>query len=276
MLIDTHCHLNFKYFQDKLDKTVAEAKAAGVEKIIIPGSDLQNSQLAIEIAQKYEGIFAAVGVHPHHAGNLNASLDPSNSLGMTDVQKKLLELGKQDKVVAIGETGLDYYEYQVTKYPDNKITPEVKKLQKQLFQIQLEVAHELGLPVIIHNREAHGDMLTQITNDKLQMTNLKGVFHCYTGDQEFLEKILKMGFYAGIDGNVTYSKTVLKNAKKISLERLLLETDSPFLSPKPYRNEKNSPKNVKIIAQYLSRKLKIPLEKISQQTTNNAEQLFKI
>lgn len=270
MLIDTHCHLNFKYFQDKLDETIQAARAAGVEKIIIPGSDLENSQLAIKIAQKYEGVFAAVGIHPHHCKSIKVSEFKS-------LKVNLLELARQNKVVAIGETGLDYYEYQVSKYPDNKITPKIKRLQKRLFKIQLEIAQELNLPVIIHNREAHTDIIRMFECSKNPMfKNWRGTFHCYTGDQEFLEKVLKMGFYAGIDGNVTYSKTVLKNAKKIPLNRLLLETDSPFLTPKPYRNEKNQPKNVKITAQYLADKLHISLEKISQQTTKNAEQLFKI
>jgi len=269
MLVDTHCHLNFEYFQDKLDEVIGRAKRAGVEKIIVPGSDLQNSRLAVEIAQKYEGIFATVGVHPHHCYKFD-------NFQFSIFKEKLLKLGRQDKVVAIGETGLDYYEYKVSKYPDNKITPEIKNRQKKLFKTHLQLARELDLPLIIHNREAHKDMLAQITNYKLQMTNLKGVFHCYTGDQKFLEKILDMGFYAGIDGNVTYSKTVLKNAKKIPLNRLLLETDSPFLTPKPFRGRKNEPKNVKIIAQYLDNKLNIPFKKIACQTSQNAKKLFKI
>jgi len=269
MLVDTHCHLNFQAFETDLDSVVQAAAKAGVKQIIIPGSDLTNSQKAIAIAQKYPRIYAAVGIHPHHVKNPSFQ---SNDWP-AKIKADLRQLAQQPKVVAIGETGLDYYEYQLSKYPDNKITPAIKEKQKELFKIHLEIARQLQLPVIIHNREAHQDMLTLLDSD---LKDLTGVFHCFSGDQEFLEAVLKQGFYAGIDGNLTYSKSVLKNAKRIPLDRLLLETDAPFLTPKPFQNERNQPKNVKIIAQYLANKLKIPVEKISQQTTANAQRLFKL
>ncbi|MBU0619325.1 TatD family hydrolase [Patescibacteria group bacterium] len=270
MLIDTHCHLNFQAFEPDLEAVIKRAQTAGVTKIIIPGSDLTNSQKAIELAEKYAGIYAAVGIHPHHAIQIQ---------NLEKTRQKLLHLCESAldrKVVAIGECGLDYHEYQITKYPENKITPKVKQLQKKLFKVHLQVAKKLKLPLIIHNRQAHDDIL-KLLNSQFSIGQFpKGVFHCFSGNQAFLRQVLERGFYVGIDANITYSHGLQGLAKKIPLERLVLETDAPFLTPQPNRSQRNEPKNVKIIVQYLAELLNVSAEKIAQTTTINARRLFKL
>jgi len=226
MLIDTHCHLNFQAFENDLEEVINSAKAEGVEKIIIPGAKIDSSQKAIEIANKYDGCYAAVGIHPHHATDYyNTSSYHSKN---EEIKKTLLKLAKNDKVVAIGECGLDYFEYQKTVHPENIITPQIKEQQKELLKIHLEVAIECNLPIILHCREAFVDMLPLVEEYKSRLAQpvilgseatpeskkngfwtsqndegLCGVFHCFGGSEKDLEKVLSMGFYVGFDGNIS-------------------------------------------------------------------------
>jgi len=277
MYIDTHCHLNFKAFEDDLLEVVKKSQEAGVEKIIVPGTDLETSKKAVEIAEDIEEVYAVVGFHPHHVKGLDR-VDGK-------IKEELKKLAKSKKVVGIGECGLDYYVYQRTKYDKAEITTELKNLQKQLFGMQLQLAKELSLPMVIHNREAAEEILDVMNHfSKGDNKMPRGVFHCISGSKEYLEKILDLGFYIGVDGNVTYSKNVKKLAKKVPLNRLLLETDAPYLTPEPVRSEKinrgeklrNEPISVKITAEYLADLKKVSLDKIIASTTKNAEDLFNI
>ncbi|MCL5675645.1 MAG: TatD family hydrolase [Patescibacteria group bacterium] len=282
MLIDTHCHLNFQAFEKDLEEVITRAKSEGVEKIIIPGAKIDSSQKAIEIAGKYDNCYAAIGVHPHHESD-------TGILGYYDIKKKLVELAKNKKVVAIGEFGLDYYEYQQTVHQENKITAEIKQKQKELLKIHLEVARECNLPIILHCREAFEDMLPIVLQylrppsrspfghlEGVSRSVLRGVFHCFGGNEKDLKRVLDMGFYIGFDGNITFKNAYsLQNLVKLTpLDRILTETDAPYLSPEPFRGKRNEPKNVKIIARKIAEIKGIRLEEIEKITTKNALKLF--
>ncbi len=276
MLIDTHCHLNFQAFENDIEKVINSAKKEGVEKIIIPGAKIDSSEKAIAIANKYDGCYAAIGIHPHHIYDYydTSSYHSKNE----EIKKLLLGLVKKDKVVAIGECGMDYFEYQKTVHPENIITPQIKEQQKELLKIHLEVAKECDLPVILHCREAFIDMLPLVEEFKKANSNLQGVFHCFGGSEKDLEKVLSMGFYVGFDGNTTF-----KNAdnlrflvKLTPLDKILIETDSPYLTPEPFRGKRNEPKNVKIVGEEIAVIKGISVEKTEEVTTKNAEKLFVI
>lgn len=269
MLVDTHCHLNFDAFKNDLEEVMAQAKNAGVEKIVIPGAKIDSSERGVEIANKHDNCFVAVGVHPHHSEELRYQ-------GIKVLRYKLEELAKNKKVVAIGEIGLDYHEYQKTVYEKYQITDEAKRLQKELLALQIEIAIKTKLPIIFHCRDAFNDMLGIIS--KYSSPKLRGVFHCFGGSQEDLKQVLARGFYVGFDGNITYknAENLRELVKLTSIERMLIETDSPFLAPEPHRGKRNEPKNVKIVAWYIAELKTVSSEKIAQMTTQNADKLFLI
>lgn len=255
MLIDTHCHLNFQAFAEDFDQVIKSAYGASVEKIINVGADLLSSQKAVEIAQKYKGCFAAVGIHPHHVDKLEKGWE-----------EKLAKLASQPKVVAIGECGLDYYEHERSGI----IKPEI---QKEIFLKQLRLAQNLNLPVIIHSRQAHDDVVSTIHQLSSKIPP-RGVFHCYSAGKSGIEKVNQLDFYFGLDGNLTYDPGLQKVTSLIPLEKILLETDAPFLSPVPYRGQRNEPKNVNIIREWLARIKNVGEKEISQTTSRNAIDLF--
>ncbi len=271
MFIDTHAHLNFKAFNKDLEEVVNRAKEAGVEKIIIPGAKIDSSQMAVEIARKYDECFAAVGIHPHHVAD-------SVQLGKSTVEKKLREILKKvqdDKIVAIGEIGLDYHEYK--GYPP--INDEVKSQQKELLILQINIAQEYNLPIIFHCRDAHDDQLELIDNHiKSTDKQITGVFHCFGGGKEHLEKVLSLDFYIGFDGNITYpeNKNLHGLVRFTPIDRLLLETDSPYLTPLPYRGQRNEPAYLTHTASFVTQIHKITLEKVAEITTINALKLFRL
>lgn len=271
MLIDTHAHLNFQAFRDDFNQVLKRAQEDGVGKIINVGADLDSSEKAVEIAQKHDGLYASVGIHPHHAGNTEST--PACRQGRENSLETLKELAQYPKVVAIGEIGLDYRPYE-----NGGITDPQK--QKELFLEQLALANELNLPVIFHCREAHNDILDLLQQYAIshKLRALHGVFHCFSGNEEFLKKVLGLGFYVGFDGNLTFknAQNLQEVAKIAPLERILLETDSPYLTPEPLRGLRNEPKNVKIVAEFLARLKNISFEKIAQVTTQNVKRLFKI
>lgn len=262
MLIDTHAHLNFQSFKDDFEEVLHRSHEEGVEKIINVGADLDSSQKAVEIAQKYDSCFASVGIHPHHAGNHE---------DMEKSKKTLGELAQNPKVVAIGECGLDYHSYQ-----NGGITDPQK--QKELFLDHLDLAQKLNLPVIFHCRDAHDDILKFLEPYAIshKPSAIRGVFHCFSGDQNFLEAILEMGFYVGFDGNITYksAKNLRERVNEAPLEKLLLETDCPYLPPEPFRGLRNEPKNVRIIAQAVAEIKALSLTQIEKYSTQNAQNLF--
>ena len=264
-MIDAHCHLNFHSFEKDCDEVIENALKAGVTKIINVGTKIDSSEKAIELAQKYNNLYAAVGVHPHHADKLE-----ENWL------KKLENLAKKSKVVAIGEIGLDYFSYK-----SNDIVSQ--KLQKEIFAKQIELACKLKLPLQIHNRQAGKDIIDILSNHKSYLLNPPGVFHCFAGSREFLKSALNMGFYIGFDGNITYNglapgeDTDLKELVRYTpIDRIILETDSPFLTPIPKRGSRNMPEYVIITAEFVAKLKDTTFKEIKAKTTENAIKLFKL
>lgn len=268
MFIDTHAHLNFKAFNKDLSEVINRARNAGVEKIIIPGAKLSSSQKAVEIAQKYDCCFAAVGIHPHH-------VDEFIKLGKTTIEIELNKFVSNNKVVAVGEVGLDYHEYK--GYPP--ISEESKKAQKELLTLQIKIAGEFDLPIIFHCRDAHDDQL-ELIKDYIEETkkDIKAVFHCFGGEKIHLEKVLSLGFFVGFDGNVTYpeNKNLQDLAKYTPTDRLLLETDSPYLSPLPFRRQRSEPAYITHTAAFIAAMIHEDIDDFADITTNNALKLFRL
>jgi TatD DNase family protein len=261
LLVDTHCHLDFESFDDDREAVLARAQEAGVLRMINPGVDLASSQAALRLAERYPGVYAAVGVHPNDAAGWDdASLE------------ELRALAGRDKVVAIGEIGLDYY---------RDTTP--RDLQKRIFKEQLDLAAEMGLPVIIHNREATDDLLeiledwhNKLENSSLALSARPGVLHSYSGDATQARRAISLGFRIGFTGPVTFRNApdLQEVAAELSLENLLVETDAPFLAPHPKRGRRNEPANVRLIAEKLAELHGESIEAVAQITTANAGQLF--
>lgn len=262
-MIDTHTHLNFEAFKDNWQEVADDAVRAGVEKMIVVGTDLESSKRAVEMAQEHEALYAAVGVHPHHArGIMKKILRPSgvsrNARSAQDgtaalmseaaesneaVVNEIRELAGQPKVVAIGEIGLDKHVYQNSKYKIQNSKQEddfLDKLQEQLFVRQVELAVDLNKPLILHSREVGEEVLELISDVRDSIASLQndiqGVFHCYEGSKKYLKRILEAGFYVSFTGNITYSHDRAEVAKMVPLNRLLLETDSPLILPEPLRS----------------------------------------
>lgn len=286
-MIDVHCHLNFHAFEKDRDEVIKIAFETGVTKIINVGTKIDSSEKAVELANKYENLYAIVGAHPHHADKLTerhpefiSESRSRNKFGMTgkriDWIEQLETLARKPKVVAIGEIGMDYY-----RYKSNDIVEP--KLQKEVFIKQIMLAHKLKLPLQIHNRHAGKDIIDILLNHKSYLLNPPGMFHCMSGDLDFLKKVLGLGFYIGFDGNITYKgiapgETVeLKELVSYApLDRVLTETDSPFLTPEPMRGKKNKPEYVIIIGKFIAQLKGISFDLLEAQTTRNALNLFEL
>lgn len=255
MLIDVHAHLNDEKLIKNLDDIIKNAKLKQVEKIICVGFDLNSSQNAIKIAEKYENVFACIGVHPSDAESFNA-----------ETKKFLLENADNKKVIAIGEIGLDYH-YE----------PYDKILQKQIFEEQIKIADKAGLPIQIHSRDATKDTLDILKSNK-QYLNNGGIVHCFSGSYETLMEIQKLGLKISVGGVITFknAKSTIELIEKMPLEMLMLETDCPYLSPAPHRGEINEPQNVYFIAQKIADIRDISLENLSKITSKNTSDVFGI
>ena len=254
MFVDVHAHL---YYEDRLDekKAIENALSYGVEKIICSGSDLENSRKSVEIAQKYDNVFASVGVHPDDVENLE--------------EKELLELeelARSKKVVAIGEIGLDYNTSTVSK-----------EKQKEAFVAQIKLADKLGLPVVVHSREATGDTI-EILRENQKFLSHGIVMHCFNKNSTVAKILLDLGCYLSIGGALTFpnSEKLKQSVKEIPLDRLLLETDCPYMTPVPFRGQVNEPKNVVIVADNIAKIKGITPEEVGNATTENARRIFKI
>lgn len=269
MLIDTHAHLNFKDYQDDLEPVIKRAVKEGVTKIICVSSNLAESEKAIAIAKKYpQTVFAAVGIHPQQT-------DQENKKTIAVQVQELEKLAEDKRVIAIGECGLDY-----SPAPQGEKDRSHKE-QFFLFQKQLEIAQKLKLPILIHSRKAFSDVLQiieEFINHPPLIINhqLSGVFHCYSAGKKVISQVEEIGFFFGLDGNLTYDKGLQNVFSQIPLEKIILETDCPFLSPEPHRGLRNEPKDVKIIAECLARIKAVPFTRIAEITTKNAEDLFKV
>ncbi len=274
-MVDVHCHLNFKSFSQDYDEVIKQARKDGVEKIINVGTQISSSKLAVELAQKYENLYAIVGIHPHHADS-PFTLNKVKGMPEENYLAELEELAKKPKVVAIGEIGLDYYPYASNGVVD-------PTLQKKLFIEQIELAHKLNLPLQIHNRQAGEDILDILINHKSLIFNNRppGMFHCFAGTVEVLKQVLDLGFYVGFDGNITYEgiakgETVPlpELVKYAPLDRIVTETDSPFLTPEPNRRSRNIPSYVILVGQEIAKIKAVPFEKVEEQTVKNAYDIF--
>lgn len=260
-MMDTHCHLNFDSYDEDRAEVIQSAAAAGVSRILIPAVDLETSQEAIDIAQEHPGrIFAAVGVHPNSTADFDAS-----------TLMQVEALSNQAGVVSIGEIGLDYY---WDKSPKEK--------QIEAFKEQLALAASRELPVIIHNREASEDVL-KILEDwvKTLPDSLKvrpGVLHSFSAPAQFAERALAIGFYLGFTGPLTFKKAndLRQVAAKVPLDRLLVETDGPFLTPEPYRGKRNQPAYIPYIVDRLAALHGLTSDEMAQHTTQNAKRLFAL
>ncbi len=262
MLTDTHCHLYFDAYDRDRDAVVARAWEAGLERILVPGIDLPSSRAAIELAERFPGVYAAVGVHPNSATTWDAQTLDS-----------LTALAAHPKVVAIGEIGLDYYRDRAPR-----------RLQKRIFQEQIKLAGQVNLPVVVHTRNASPEdracieeiIYLLVANSPKLPADRPGVIHSFSGNRAEAKAAIEYGFFIGITGPVTF-----KNANELRgvvgttpLERLLIETDGPFLTPHPHRGKRNEPAYVVHVADQIAQELALPPEKVIKATATNAQQLF--
>ena len=251
MLIETHAHLYFDQFDEDREQVIQRADEAGVKKIINIAVDLESSKQCIELAEKYEGLFATVGIHPND----------STKLGK-DSLLELRELCGHKKVVAIGEIGMDFYW--------DRCPVEV---QERAFREQIRLAKEVGLPIVIHNREAAPQIIEVLKSE--DASELSGVFHCFSEDTAIAKEVLDLEFHISFTGNLTFKKSQLPEvAEMVPLDKLLLETDCPFLSPEPKRGRRNEPAHVVYIAQKLAEIKKVEFAELAEVTTSNANRLF--
>ena len=248
MFIDTHCHIFSEYYDD-ISELIEKIKDAGISKVIVNGCDMKSNLEILELVNKYDIVYGALGFHP-------TDLDEYNDEWITWLDEHI----NDKKIVALGEIGLDYH-YDNTD----------KILQKDVFRKQLLIAEKYNKPVIIHSRDSIQD-----TYDILKEFNLKGSMHCYSGSLEMAREFIKLGYYIGVGGVVTYknASNILNVIKNISLEYILLETDSPYLTPEPYRGMKNSSCYIPIIAEKIATIKEVSLEDVSKITTMSAERLF--
>ena len=251
MLIETHAHLYFDRFDEDRDAVIERAFDKGVRKIINIATDLDSSRRCIELAEQHDGLFATVGIHPNDATKMDAA-----------TLHTLRELSRNPLVVAVGEIGMDFYW--------DTCPPAV---QEQVFRAQIQLAKETDLPIVIHNREAASEILRILKSEGAD--GLAGVFHCFSEDHQVAQEVLELGFHISFTGNLTFKKSQLPRvAEMIPLDRLLLETDCPFLSPEPRRGRRNEPAHVVYIAERLAEIKGLPVSEIAKATTANAIRLF--
>jgi len=257
-VIDTHCHLNFHQFSDDRDAVIDRATEQGVAAIINPGVNLDSSRAAIALAERYEHVYAAVGIHPTATDELDQA-----------ALKTLRQLAAHPKVVAIGEIGLDYYWPNQPGRTWSCASPET---QRKAFRRQLDLAADLGLPVIVHNREAHTDVMIGLGDSR----GVTGVMHSFSGDLDLAEWTVDLGFYVGISGPVTYNKNheLKKIVRQVTFDRLLIETDAPFLPPSPHRGQRNEPAFVCLVAEEIARQRECDVSDVALRTNDNALTLF--
>jgi TatD DNase family protein len=261
IFVDSHCHLNL--IENDLTDVINRAIDSGIRKMVVPGTDLQSSIKAIEIAETFESVYAAVGIHPHESSNASPK----------DIQE-ISRLATHPKVVAIGEIGLDYH-----------YSPFDEQIQKTVLLSMLTLASNLGKPVILHSRNALSDLLTVVTGWQnsqefggLHQISSGGVFHMFEGDSIDALQAIRLGFYISIGGNITFKNNQRGQEliKAIGLQNLLLETDTPFISPHPFRGTQNEPARIPIIAAKVADLLQTRVELVAGITTLNANTLFKL
>ena len=251
MIFDTHAHYDSGGFNADREEIVAALPGGNVGLVVNPGCDVESSRMAVALAEKFPHVYAAVGIHPSDCAGTDET-----------AYEALRELAKHEKVVAIGEIGLDYY----------WDTNPPKEFQQEVFRRQIQLALELDLPVCIHDREAHGDSLAMV----LEYPNLRGVFHCFSGSPEMAQELLKRGWYLGFDGPITY-----KNARRspevvaiTPLDRIVIETDAPYLTPVPFRGKRNDSRYLSYVVEKLAEWKGVTVEEMERITWENGARLY--
>ena len=251
MLIDTHCHLYFDEIKNDLENVFLRAKELGVTKFVCVGTNISDSKMSLDLSRKYKYVYATAGIHPHDSKDVE--------LGYLN---ELREILSNNKVVAVGEIGLDYFR--------NISTP---KVQQKVFIEQLELALEIKKPIVFHNRESDTDLINILSD----FSKINGVAHCFSSSLNTAEKLIDMGFYISFSGNLTFKNSHLPDiAKKLPLDRLLVETDTPFLSPVPHRGKTNEPGRARFVAEKLAEIFNSDVENIASITTQNAISVFNL
>ena len=254
MIIDTHAHLDDEQYEEDRESVINRAADEGVEMIINMGADIASSYKAVKLALSHDIIYAAVGIHPEEAE------------GMLEKDKYILSelVSDNEKVLAIGEIGLDYH-----------FRTDNKEIQKKVFIEQLDIARQMHVPVSIHARDAHGDLMQIL---KKEGRGMQGVIHCYSGSVEMAKELFRMGWYIGADGPLTFknSAKLPEVIKMMPLERLLIETDSPYLTPPPYLGKRNDPSNVLLVAEELARIKNMDVQELIDITRENAMKIYQI
>ena len=252
-LVDTHCHLIFKDFREDLDSVINNAFNSGVKGMLVISTQEEEFNPLLNLTQKYSNIFCSIGIHPHSA-HLHGNISEETIIKYTD----------NDRVIGIGETGLDFY------YENSE-----KDIQIQLFQRHINASRETQLPIIIHTRDAD-DATIDILKKESKKGHFPGVIHCFTAGPELAKEALELGFYISLSGIVTFKNAgeLRETIKNIPLERILVETDSPYLSPEPHRGKSNEPGRTRFVVEKLSEIYKMSFESIAKQTNDNATEIF--
>ena len=253
-LIDSHCHLNLSAFNEDVDAVIQRAHAAGVEKMIVIGTEMADSIRALELAHQYPGIYATIGIHPHDSKSANET-----------GYERLKALATDSKVVAYGEIGLDFYR-------DHSPKP----VQRREFARQLNLAGELGLPVVIHDRDAHREVYDIIRSEEGYRHG--GVIHCFSADYNWAKRFVDLGFAISLPGTITFPKSHIQKevAEKLSLDDLLIETDAPFLAPIPHRGKRNEPAYVGFVAEAIAKLRKLDPAEVAAATSANSKRVFNL
>lgn len=291
MFIDTHAHINFNAFKDDGDKVIKRALENNTWVINV-GSQYSSSKRAVEYAEKYpEGVYAAVGLHPMHLENLRVDLleEEGFESRKEDLDiNRYRELAKNPKVIAIGEIGLDYYhpkegtpglpssEDERKGKEEKELILKVRNNQKKVLVDQLKLTAEIKKPVIIHCREAHDDMTEILKKEKQDNPNLTGVLHCFSGNLEEAKRYIDLGFFISFTGLITFVNKWDEVIKNIDLDKIMVETDCPYLTPIPFRGQRNEPLYVKHVAEKIAEIKGTKIEEVAEQTTKNARKLFGI
>jgi TatD DNase family protein len=254
VLVDTHCHLDWNTFDADRDAVIRRAVESGVTRLLTIGVDVPSSRRAIELAEQYAEVYAAVGVHPNDCADFDAAM-----------LQEVRSLAQHPKVIAIGEVGLDYYWHKVDH-----------AFQARVFQAQLELAADLGRPVIVHSREAASDTIEMLENFTFHSSLITGTLHSYFDDLAIMQRAFAIGFYCGVTGPITFKKSDRERdlIRQVPLDQLLLETDAPFLTPVPHRGQRNEPAYLRHVAETIAQVHGLALEVVAQQTTRNANQLL--
>lgn len=252
--IDSHAHLDDERFDEDRDEVIAFLYENDVQIVLNPGSDLNSSKKALALAEKYPFIYAAVGFHPHDSKYMKEEY--------LDIFK---EMAGKKKVIAIGEIGLDYY------YDNSD-----RDVQRKWFREQIRLARELDLPYIVHNRDSHEDVLRIMKEEHYE--GARGILHCYSGSAELSREFIKLGFYISLGGPVTFKNARVPKlvAKEVPFDKLLIETDSPYLTPEPYRGKRNEPKYVKYVAEEIAKIRNVSLDEVAEKTGENFNRLFNL